>query len=68
MNSPTRTLSLEIEASDELYALDRINVWINDVPVYGREGIDLRNDKTFKIHKTIKLELSDGKNRIQTPF
>jgi WD40 repeat protein/uncharacterized caspase-like protein len=64
-NSPSETLELDIEVSDVNYPLDRINVWINDVPVYGREGINLRSENTYKLFKTLKLQLSQGKNKIQ---
>ncbi|WP_109830369.1 WD40 domain-containing protein [Reichenbachiella versicolor] len=60
-----RDVNLKIKASDELYLLDRINVWINDVPIYGKEGIDLRS-KSVKILETdLSIKLGVGKNKIQ---
>ena len=58
-------VQIEIEANDDTYLLDRINVWINDVPIYGMKGIDLRGSNIHNIKKTIELELSRGNNKIQ---
>ncbi len=60
-----RFIDLGIEAYDDLYLLDRINIWVNDVPIFGSAGINLRSDNTKNIRKTIQIELSAGKNKIQ---
>ena len=57
--------NIEIEASDNKYNLDRINIWLNNVPVYGTSGINLRNEKSGSVHKTVSLELMTGINKIQ---
>ncbi|MFC2114462.1 caspase family protein [Bacteroidota bacterium] len=59
------TLNLVIEAFDEKYLLDRINIWINDVAVYGSNGINVKNLETQKYKNEITLELARGKNKIQ---
>jgi hypothetical protein len=58
-------ISFKIKAADQKYMLNRINIWVNDVPVYGLNGIDLseKNTQTDQIH--IDLPLSYGKNKIQ---
>ncbi|MBX7095216.1 MAG: caspase family protein [Flavobacteriales bacterium] len=61
----TPELELELNVLDEKFKLDRINVFINDVPVFGTKGIDLRNETTQQITKKIKLNLCSGKNKIQ---
>ncbi|KXX67084.1 hypothetical protein AVL50_29385 [Flammeovirga sp. SJP92] len=58
-------LLLEIKAVDSLYYLDRYNVWINEVPVFGEKGISIRKNKTHSIAKTIALKLSKGSNKIE---
>ncbi len=63
--SATRNIVLKIKAQDKAYALDRLNVWINDVPLYGKEGVNLRGEATTSIEKDLDITLSKGKNKIQ---
>lgn len=59
-------LDIRVQAVDMKHALQSLHVWINDVPIYGRNGINLSdtsNDKT--IEKNLLLNLSKGKNKIQ---
>ena len=60
-----RTVTLNIKAKDAQSRLDRINVWINDVPIYGQQGIDLRNKNIQSLETELPLELSVGKNKVQ---
>lgn len=62
---PTANRRLQIKAWDTKYKLDRINVWVNDVPVYGMAGIGLRPLDTDSTIRTIDIELSAGNNKIQ---
>ena len=59
-------LKLHIKALDSTYLLDRFNIWINEVPVYGSKGISLRNKKTNAIDTTLIVKLSNGNNKIET--
>ena len=59
-------LKLRIKGSDNTYKLDRFNVWINEVPVYGRKGISLKSRNIKSLDTTITVELSQGENRIET--
>lgn len=63
LSEDKKSVEITIKASDEKYRLDRINIFINDVPVYGRKGIKLVNET--KIEKTFKLDLAEDKNKIQ---
>ena len=58
--------SLHLKGMDSTYKLDRFNVWVNEVPVYGQRGFNIRKIKTNKIDKTITIHLSQGENRIET--
>lgn len=60
------TLSLHINGTDNSYPLDRFNVWVNEVPIYGQRGTSIRQESTNSIDKTITVKLSQGKNRIET--
>lgn len=68
-NSPfekTQTsLRVEIEASDPKLNLDRILVWVNDVPVPGRNGLSLRSKALQAWKQTLTIPLSAGRNQIQ---
>jgi hypothetical protein len=57
-------LSLSVRGTDNRYNLDRLNVWVNDVPVYGTNGISLRTEATDSLVRTIPVPLSEGQNRI----
>ncbi|MBL7810814.1 MAG: caspase family protein [Bacteroidetes bacterium] len=57
-------LKLHIKGMDSTYALDRCNVWVNEMPVYGQKGIRM-GQRDF-IDTTLTIELSEGENRIET--
>ena len=59
-------LSLQIIASDSAANLTRYNVWVNEVPVYGRAGIDLSPKKSRKLDTRVTITLSKGANKIET--
>lgn len=59
------TVTLQISAKDSLFRLDRLNIWVNDVPLYGSTGIDLRSDESHSVVKNVPVTLSRGVNRIQ---
>ncbi len=65
LNTSEPLVTLEINMKDEIYLLDRINVWINDVPIYGTNGIDLRKENSQLIKKEIQVELASGANKVQ---
>lgn len=58
-------LELTVTASDAKYLLDRVQVWVNDVPVFGKNGISLREGKLKKWKDTLSIQLSSGSNQIQ---
>lgn len=62
---PSPGIEIPIRANDAQYTLDRINVFINDVPIYGISGIDLISKNTQQYEQTLKLTLSPGENKIQ---
>ncbi|MFH2142790.1 MAG: caspase family protein [Bacteroidota bacterium] len=55
---------VDIEASDNKFEINRINVWVNDVPLYGTDGINLCSLKSGSVIQTISVELSSGNNKI----
>ncbi|HUR67072.1 MAG TPA: caspase family protein [Chitinophagaceae bacterium] len=60
-----KQLTLQIGGASTV-DLDRLNVWINEVPVYGQKGISLRTKKQKNIDTTLSVILSEGDNRVET--
>lgn len=60
-----RTLRFRVAAGDTRYALDRLNVDVNGVPVYGSGGLTLKGVRARKAERDLSLELSAGRNKIQ---
>ena len=58
-------LVLKISAIDTKYPIDRINVWINDVAIFGRNGIDKRSLGKQALAETIDIKMAAGINKIQ---
>jgi hypothetical protein len=58
-------LALKIKASDSKYPLDRLRVYVNNVPVNGKEGQLLRDAKSQTLDRTIPIKLAAGRNKIQ---
>ncbi|MEX1241659.1 MAG: hypothetical protein WEB30_18190, partial [Cyclobacteriaceae bacterium] len=65
INSATGDLRFSITAKDTKYKLDRINVFVNNIPVYGLNGISLRDQDMPEVSKVIHVKLSSGRNKIQ---
>lgn len=63
-NTDKSQLRLEICGTDSKYKLDRFNVWVNDVPLYGAKGISLIKENADSVNKIINVPLSDGANEI----
>ena len=59
-------LSLVITANDNKSKLDRFNIWVNEVPVYGKNGKSIKDAQSNKLNTTVEITLSQGKNRIET--
>lgn len=59
------SLNLNLNLYDSKYPLDRINIYINDVPVFGVAGVDLRQFNTKEYKTNIAVKLAEGENSIQ---
>ncbi|MEO6613721.1 MAG: caspase family protein [Chitinophagaceae bacterium] len=60
------TVILHINGMDSAYQLDRFNIWVNEVPVYGQRGISIRARNRNEFDTAITIRLSQGENRIET--
>lgn len=64
-SSDTSEVMLKIKMNDDKYTLDRYNVWVNDVPIYGQNGVSLRGLSQNNYTSTAKITLSEGLNSIK---
>jgi WD40 repeat protein len=58
-------ITVKIKADDSKYNLDRIHIWVNDVPVFGKKGISIAAENTNSFTGEFTLQLSPGDNKIQ---
>ncbi|MDA0195246.1 MAG: caspase family protein [Bacteroidetes bacterium] len=59
-----RLFSLDVAASDPSVALDRLMVFVNDVPVFGSSGVDVSGANSLNISKTLEFNLVAGLNTV----
>lgn len=59
------SLTLTVRASDTQCSLDRLNVDVNGVPLYGIAGISLRQRNLQTWQRDVRIELSTGMNTIR---
>jgi WD40 repeat protein len=58
------TVNIRVRASDNAVALDRINVYVNDVPVYGSAGLPVAPGAQAE-ERDLEVPLVAGHNKIQ---
>lgn len=59
-------LTLHIKGLDNTYKLDRFNVWVNEVPIFGLKGKSIRDKNLNTLDTSVTISLSQGENRIET--
>jgi WD40 repeat protein len=59
------SLTLRVRASDTEYPLDRINVFVNDVPVYGTQGLKIADAQVRSLEQDVQVPLVPGRNKVQ---
>lgn len=60
-----RSLKFTVVAIDARFQLERLNIYLNGVPLYGVNGFSLREKKAKKVLQPVRLNLSFGKNLIE---
>jgi WD40 repeat protein len=65
LTTENKTFKFQAFLKDDKYKLDRINVYVNNVPIYGMSGFDLKELAVQSVKKDIEIELSSGVNKIQ---
>lgn len=61
-----KEVSITVHAEDNASQLERFNVWVNDVPLFGMTGISLRNRNMKSFDTTFNIILSNGANIIES--
>src|SRR5690606_29755438 len=64
----TNSNVIHIHGKDNTFKLDRFNVWINETPLFGQNGINLRKRNLNRFDTTLTVILSDGNNILETGF
>jgi WD40 repeat protein len=59
------SIDLNLKLYDSKYKLDRINVWVNDVAIYGTGGISLRDNNVQEYQTNLTVDLAKGNNKVQ---
>lgn len=57
-------VNVEISATDSLYKLNRINIWVNSVPIFGVNGKNIATYNKNSFNGCFEVQLSSGKNKI----
>lgn len=63
--STQKLLLFNVKANDTQNNLERLNIYINDVPLYGSKGFSLKSKPSKTLEKPIGIELNNGSNKIQ---
>ena len=58
-------LVINVKANDPKYMLRRFNVYVNEVPLYGSEGISIASRGLREWDTTVSVPLGVGENKIQ---
>lgn len=64
IQTKTKDLKLSLRATSQGAAIDRILIWINEVPVFGKNGISLRKKGLTDHTQDIIIPLAAGSNAI----
>lgn len=56
------SLRLNIKAQDENVALKNIQVYVNDVPLYGKNGLSAKGKQVYE--QAVKITLNQGENKV----
>lgn len=58
-------VDVNFKAWDEVADLDRLNIYVNGIPIYGKLGKSLKNSSTKNFDEKERVQLVSGTNRIQ---
>ena len=64
-NKKEGNLNIKVSANDSKYHLQKFNVYVNEVPLYGSAGVSIANLKKQEWETNVSIPLSVGENKIQ---
>ena len=64
-STPNRKLTIEINAKDPRFKLDRLIVRVNEVPLNGKKGMSIAEKSTHEFVDQISVDLSQGSNLVE---
>jgi len=64
IRSESREIRFEVQAQDSKADLDRLHVYVNDVPVHGSAGIPVKALGTRSLSRELEVTLSEGVNEV----
>ncbi len=60
-----KLITFKVKAEDKENELERLTVYVNDVPLYGAKGFSLKGTPSKSLEKQLIIELTNGQNKIQ---
>lgn len=63
-STSAQNIKFTIHVTDSLFDLKRVNVYVNNIPIYGKTGYDLGSAGKHVFEKEIIIDLEEGKNKI----
>ena len=64
VSTDAATLSFTVRATDTKYPLDRLQMFVNDVPIFGSRGVAIDGD-VQSVEREVTAPLVPGRNKIQ---
>lgn len=65
LSSADSGIEISIKAQDTKYPLERLKIFVNNVPINGRDGESLREANIQSLVRSIPIKLGSGRNKIQ---
>ena len=65
LTTKAKALAFKLAANDSRYRLARLNIYVNGSPLYGVQGLSLKESSTTRVEREVSIELSGGVNRVR---
>jgi hypothetical protein len=58
-------MNLSLRAEDKIELLEKVNIFVNGVPIYGKNGLSLKAKKIKMYTQKVTIPLTEGDNRVE---